>query len=371
MHRSRKMWLSIALVLLALTTGCAERTATPGASNEPTNNNGITVTDALGRTVSWEAPPERIVIAGKANFFLNDAVYLFPQAPERVVALTSAQQTTAPFLALLDPDYAEKVIFTPESTAEEIATAQPDVVLLKRFMRESVGEPLETLGIPVVYLDLETPEQYQRDISVLGAVFGAPKRAQDVWDIYEAKMAAVEEGLADLDPADRPTLLLLQYNSRGAEIALEVPPAGYIQTAMARIVQADTLWLNATSGGGWSVVNLEQIATWNPDKIVIISYFDPVDEVVARLTGDPNWQGLAAVQNGEVYGFPVEYYSWDQPDTRWILGLTWLAKTVHPEQFSDLDMGEEIFEFYSDLYGLGADTVEAEIFPLLQGDVTP
>jgi iron complex transport system substrate-binding protein len=322
-------------------------------------------------------PPERIVIAGRANFFLNDAAYLFPQAPERVVALTQARQTSAidpdatPFVALLDPDYGEKVILTSESTAEEIATAQPDVVLLKRFMRESLGDPLETLGIPVVYLDLETPEQYQRDIGVLGAIFGEPDRAQAIWDYYEARIATVERRLADLPDADRPTLLLLQYNSRGAEIALEVPPPDYIQTTMARMAKADTLWLNATQSGGWSVVNLEQIAAWNPDKIVVISYFDPVDEVVSQLTSDPNWQGLAAVQNDEVYGFPIDYYSWDQPDTRWILGLTWLAQTMHPEQLSDIDIGDEILTLYGELYGLDAETVEAEIYPLLQGDIVP
>jgi ABC-type Fe3+-siderophore transport system permease subunit len=91
------------------------------------------------------------------------------------------------------------------------------------------------LGIPVVYLDLETPEQYQRDIATLGTIFGAPARAQIVWAYYETKMARVARALADLTEDEKLSLLLLQYNTRGAEIALEAPPPGYIQTQMAGI----------------------------------------------------------------------------------------------------------------------------------------
>lgn len=365
MYQAQPRWHHVILAALFFIVGC---TATP--PTEPSSKN-ISVVDALNRTVSWDTPPERIVIAGKANFFLNDAVYLYPEAEERVVALTSAKQTTAPFLALLDPKYEEKVIFTPESTAEEIATAQPDLVLLKRFMRGTIGEALETLDIPVIYLDLETPEQYQRDLATLGTIFAAPERAQAIWEFYQARIDRVESAVANLEPAARPSVLVVQYNAKGAEVALEVPPADWIQTDMVRMANGDPVWLNATQSGGWTVVNLEQIAAWNPDVILVISYFDNVDEVVARLTSDPNWQGLAAVQNAGIYGFPRDYYSWDQPDTRWILGLTWLAGTLYPERLPELDMGAEINAFYGELYRLDSETIESAVLPLLQGDVTP
>ncbi len=55
----------------------------------------LSVEDALGRTVSFPSPPQKIIIAGRANFMLNDAVYLFPDAPERVLALTQATQAAS------------------------------------------------------------------------------------------------------------------------------------------------------------------------------------------------------------------------------------------------------------------------------------
>jgi iron complex transport system substrate-binding protein len=316
----------------------------------------------------FESPPQRIVIAGKANFMLNDAIYAFPEARERVVALTKAQQSTAPFLTLLEPNYAAKLTLTLESTAEQIAAAQPDLVFLKQMMHESVGQALEAAGIPVVYLSLETPEQYERDIAILGTIFANPQRAEGIQDFYHSRMDRIKVALAGLDASDRPSALVLQTTTEGDVIAFEVPPTTFIQTRMVELSGGDPVWTKA-SGGGWTVVGLEQIAAWNPDRIFVISYFQKVDDVVAQLTADPAWQGLAAVQQGQVFGFPGDFYSWDQPDSRWILGLTWMTTKMHPELFGGVELRSEIEAFYGELYGLDDATVEAEVLPLLTGDV--
>ncbi|MGC9350259.1 MAG: ABC transporter substrate-binding protein [Anaerolineae bacterium] len=329
----------------------------------------ITVEDALGRSVTLDAPPQRIVIGGKANFMIEDAVYTFPEATDRVIALTKAKQRTTPFISLIDPAHEDKIRFTVESTAEEIATANPDLVFLKRFMRESVGNALEALDIPVVYLDLETPEQYERDLAVLGQIFDNPERADAVWNFYKARMERLDEHLAALDDAPAPDVLVVQYNTKGAEAALEVPPPSWIQTEMVKMTGGNPIWVNG-SQGGWTVVNFEQIAAWDPEKILVISYFEDVETVVDQLTSDANWQQLQAVQNEQVFGFPKDFYSWDQPDTRWILGLMWMSTKLHPDLFEDIDVSNEFLQFYTELYALETDTVESEIVPLLEGDLT-
>lgn len=361
-----KRTLRICLIVAILATATACTTPAPGGESSPT---GITVTDALDRTVAWETPPQRIVIAGKANFMLTDAAYTFSEAPQRVTTLTQAKQATANFLSLLDPNYASKVQFTVESTAEEIATTNPDVVLLKRFMRDTVGKGLEALEIPVVYLDFETPSQYERDLAILGGVFANPDRAETVWDFYASRMSLLDETLADLAEDAKPSALVVSYNVKGEEAALEVPPEAWIQTQMVELAGGRPVWTSAGQGG-WTVVNLEQIAAWNPDQIYVISYFDDVDAVVEALTTDPNWENLAAVQTQQVFGFPKDFYSWDQPDTRWILGLTWMATRMHPDRFAGIDMMEEMDAFYQELYGLDAETVTTSIAPLLEGDLT-
>ena len=76
-----------------------------------------------------------------------------------------------------------------------------------------------------------------------------------------------------------------------------------------------------------------------------------------------------AVEQGQIYAFPKDFYSWDQPDTRWILGQTWLATRVQPDIFADVDVTEEMTAFYTDLYGMEEAEVETEILPRVEGDL--
>ncbi len=364
-HRSRP-GTSIAAAVLAfllLATACATPAAAPILAP-------ITVQDALGRTVTLDGPPQRIVIAGRANFMLNHALYAFPEAPERVVALTRARQTTVPFLSLVEPAFEDKLQLTLESTAEEIAATQPDLVILKTMMKGIVGDALETAGIPVVYLSLETPEEYERDLAVIGELFANPERAAEVQRFYDEGVARIEAGLEGLAASERPSVLVLQTTAQDAAFTFEVPPMTWIQTQLMELAGGAPVWGEA-SQGGWTVVGLEQIAAWNPDAIFVISYFEPVDEVVARLEGDAGWQGLTAVREGRLFGFPGDFYSWDQADARWILGLMWTATKIHPDRFADLDLPAELNAFYGELYGLDSATIEAEVLPLLTGDVAP
>ncbi len=360
---SHTRYLILTFVVFVLLAGGCQSPATPAPESAEAE---VTIIDALGRTQSFERPPERIAIAGRANFMLNDAAYLFPEAPERVVALTKASQRNK-FVALLDPNVEDKLLFTLDAGPEQIATVQPDLVLLKSFMAGDLGEPLEALGIPIVYLDLESPEQYERDLQTLGKIFAAEPRAEEIQSFYRDQVERVAEGVGDLPESEKPRVLVLQYSEKGGEVAFKVPPAGWIQTEMVEIGGGIPVWKESAQGGGWIVVNLEQIAAWDPDQIYVINYFSDVDELVERLAADPNWQALRAVGAGELHAFPKDFYSWDQPDTRWSLGLTWLAKEMHPNRFPDIDVREEIVAFYETLYDLDRETVEAEIFPILQG----
>ncbi len=364
-HRSRRGPTVAAAVLafIMLVSACATPAAAP--TLEP-----ITVQDALGRTVTLDGPPQRIVIAGRANFMLNHAIYAFPEAPERVVALTRARQTTVPFLTLVEPAFEDKLQLTLESTAEEIAATQPDLVILKTMMKSTVGDALETVGIPVVYLSLETPEEYKRDLAVIGRLFANPERAAEVQRFYDDRVARIAAGLEGLAVSERPSALVLQTTAQDAAFTFEVPPMTWIQTQLIELAGGAPVW-DAASQGGWSVVGLEQIAAWNPDAIFVISYFEPVDEVVTRLQADTSWQGLTAVREGRLFGFPGDFYSWDQADARWILGLMWTATKIHPDRFTDIDLRAEIEAFYGELYGLDRATLEADVLPLLTGDIAP
>lgn len=324
----------------------------------------LTIVDALGRKVALPAAPQRVVITGKAVFMIADAAYLFPQAKEKIIALGNAGQGMHNFIQLVDPYYKAKHILAKDAGAEAVAALHPDLVLLKSYLAPSIGAAIEALGIPVIYIDLETPKQYTRDLTILGKVFGAEDRAQDILAFYQGK---VHEITAAVQDAPKPRVLLLYFSAKNGHVAFNVPPMRWMQTQMVQMAGGEPVWGDANPGQGWTQVSLEQIAAWDPDQIFVISYFKPASEVVESLKADPNWQSLRAVRQGHLYAFASDFYSWDQPDPRWILGLTWLASKLHPDRFPALDMTTEVQQFYQTLYGLDKDVVQEKILPLGKG----
>jgi iron complex transport system substrate-binding protein len=343
----------------------------PPAATEAVNApSAYTATDALGRTLTFETPPQRIVLTGKGLFMVADALYVFPEMGERLAATgDTGQGRSANFIPLLDPNYDAKNVLEGDAGPEQIAATQPDLVILKSYLARSLGEPLESLGIPVFYVDLETPEQYARDLAALGELLQNPERAAEVLDYFEKRLDLVTDGLAGVAEDEKPRVLMLYYSDRDGEIAFNVPPLSWIQSTIVTTAGGAPVWAEANPVDGWMKVSLEQVAAWDADVILMISYFKHVDELTAELKADPQWQALRAVQEDTLYGFPGEVYSWDQPDPRWILGQLWLAKTLYPERFADLDLQAEIFAFYRTLYNLSPETVTEQILPLLKGDL--
>jgi iron complex transport system substrate-binding protein len=372
----KRSLLAVVAALAVVASACTGSAASqqPSAVGSASAANGpsagpVEVTDALGRTVDFAAPPARIAIAGKALFMVADAVYLFPEAAERVVALGSTVQNEAGFVPVIDPNYATKTILDGSAGAEEIAAVHPDVVLLKSSNEQTLGRPLEAIGVKVVYVDFETPDQYSRDLTTVGKLLGDMDRANQLIAYFHDQVSSVTSALSGLSEGQKPRVLMLYYSAKNGSVAFNVPPLGYIQTTEVELAGGDPVWKDAQLGTGWTTVSLEQIAAWDPDQIYVIAYNGNVKDVVAGLEADPKWQALRAVKANALYAFPGDYYSWDQPDPRWVLGLRWLALKMHPDRFPGFDMNAQIRAFYGDLYGLDAAAFQKDVQPYLSGDL--
>lgn len=359
-EKMKRLLLPILALALLLTT-CTPATRDTSA---PDTETSITITDALDRTVTLPAVPKRIVITGKALFMIADAAYLFPTAADKVIGLGDAGQGSGNFIKLIDANYERKAIIDKDAGTEQIAALQPDLVILKSYLAESVGTPIEALGIPVIYIDFETPEQYSRDLTILGKVFNDESRAAEIAAFYQNKMEEIAQTVKD---APRPRVLILYYNDKDGNVAFNVPPISWIQTQMVEMAGGQPVWADANLAKGWTQVALEQVAAWDADQIFVISYLKSPIEVVDGIKTDANWQAIRAVKENQIYAFASDLYSWDQPDPRWILGLTWLAGKLHPNLFPDLDMTVEAQTFYQTHYGLDKDFFEQNIIPTFKG----
>ncbi len=362
--------LFISLVMItSLIAGCAKTpaTAAPTEAVAATEAGPVVITDAVGRTLTFDTLPQRIVIAGKATALLLDTFYMFPEASERLVAYEMRSQNSANFLAIVDPALGDKIALENNSAAEQIASATPDLVILKTYMTESLGAPLEALGIQVMYVDMETPATFFSDVRNLGAVLGNPARAEELVAYYQGVVDSIAAKTSALTDEQKPNVLLLQQSNKDNEIAFKVAPAEWLQTMMVTNAGGNPVWADTADPSGWAVVTVEQVAAWDPDIILIVNYSGDAPAVVGGLKADATWSALRAVQDGKIYAFPMDFLSWDQPDSRWSLGMLWTATAVQPELFSDVDMTAEITNFYKTVYNLDDQTITDQILPLLTG----
>jgi len=328
----------------------------------------VEIVDAAGRTVRLEKLPGRILAIGHGPQIIAHLMFMFPESRDRFIGWERRGSTASDFIPLIDSAFDKRIFPLPNAGVEEVAALRPDLVLIRGTISDPKGDALVKLGIPVVYLGLEDPEQYRKDVVCLGAILGNPARAGEINQFYRDRIALVEKALAGIPEAEKPSVLLAMTISRGAKIAVEVPAISWMQTVQVRLAGGKPVWEEAAAAtAGWTVVNLEQIARWDAARIVLVVWhsMDP-RKTIADLAADPRWRELRAVRNGELRAFPSDIYGWDTPDPRWILGVLWLAKTFHPARLPGLDLKAEVEAFYREFYGMTASDVAVKILPSIR-----
>ena len=370
MPKQKPIFLLIILCLSSLFfSACTAQNQNPGAE-EIIPENSIVITDAAGRQVILTKLPEKIAVTGTATYMPLHLLFMFPEIYEKLVGVEAKGNGISDFLPLIDEKYNNIPVIGQNPNAEEVASFHPDLVFMKGTTEDERCTVLEEFGIKVIYLGLETPDLFMQDIKNIGLALGNSQRAEEITSYYQEKLNGIQN-IISLQAEEKPDVLLLEYSDRGGEVAVQVPAASWMQTLEVKMSGGNPVWLDTTEiTDGWTVVNLEQIAVWNPDKIFVIVWYtmDP-KEVLANLKSDSRWKNLAAVENDEIYIFPCDVYGWDTPEPRWILGTIWLAKKLYPKEFSDLEIKVEMSEFFSDLYGMQETEILEKIIPELRIDV--
>lgn len=301
-----------------------------------------------------ESKPQTIVLGGKAVVMVADVVYAFPELRNSVIAIAGTDQGLGSFLELVSPGFLSKPQPDRNASVETYAGYKPDMYIFKSSMRSSLGKGLEDLGFKVLYLDLESPEDYYKDIAALGKIFGLEARANALIQYYKTKVSFVQ----NLKKPDKlPKVLVVQYTADG----LMVPPDSWIQTRMIAMAGGIPIWKGSNPGSGWAKVSPEQLQAWNPDIMLVINYREDAKLAAQKIMKDNAYKAINAIKTGKVFGFAQDFYSWDQPDTRWILGLLWVAKIINPENTQTVQIREEAFEFFNYFYGIDRSSFEEKI----------
>lgn len=125
------------------------------------------------------------------------------------------------------------------------------------------------------------------------------------------------------------------------------------------------------NAGNRSQINYEQLMKWDPEVIFIdhggMNDGSTVEELKKEIMSDPAYSAVTAVKNGEIYLSPSGVFYWDMGIQKILLVMN-MAKLLHPDLFEDLNMENEIMEFYKkffdyDLTGQEADWILNRLSP--------
>ena len=333
---------------------------TPAETSRP-----FRIKDAAGREVSFNKLPRRIVVIGIGPFMAMDLIYMFPEVRDRLAGYEVKFKIKNDFLPLVDPEFQHKATLGTNPGPEQVAALNPDLVIMKGTVPMPIGESLRVMGIPAVYLGLETPDLFFKDVENLGLLFGNPERAREISDYYHQVLDRINKRIEFVPEGERPRVLVLEYSDRGGKVAVQVPARSWMQTIQALVAGGRPVWLkSAHPTDGWTITNFEQIAAWDPDKIFAMIWFTLAPgKVIESLKADSSWRMLKAVRNNDLYAFPSDIFGWSTPEPRWILGVQWLAKKMHPDLFPDIDIKAEVFRYFTGMYFLEEGVVASKIIP--------
>ena len=76
------------------------------------------------------------------------------------------------------------------------------------------------------------------------------------------------------------------------------------------------------------------------------------EDLYNNTIGDNDWSSVSAVKNEQVYKMPLGAYRSFTPGADTPMTLMWLAKTVYPDLFEDVDMTEEVENYYKEVYNI-------------------
>ena len=315
---------------------------------------GVEVTDSAGRRVEIPETIERVMPAGPPA-----ALLLYTLVPDKLIGWPRA--LPAATVSLLPPAYGKlpvvgRLTGGKPPSAEAIAKLHPDVIVDIGDVEPEYVALADKLqkqtGIPYLLFDgrlAATPEVLRK----LGRLLGEADRGTKLADYAQGMLGQIDAAVSPLSPAQRPGV----YYARGPT-GLQTGPSGSLLGEFVDLAGGHNL-APATGSSAPAKTSLSEIAGWNPEVIITQDA-----RLYHTMPGDPGWSRLPAIQAHHLYLAPDLPFGWidEPPGVNRLLGLRWLAQTLHPQLFTQ-DLRAAAREFCALFYQ--AELSEAQLDGIL------
>jgi len=317
----------IAVAMLVVLSGCAPATASPPAvqvspspavpaSPLPQASFPLTLTDMLGRPVTLERMPQRLVSLAPSNTEILFALGL----GDRVVGVT--QYCDFPEEAASKP----KIGGFATADIERIVSQSPDLVLATKIHQKEVMPALEKVGLKIFGLNARTVSDVLESIGLTGRITGQMSAADKLIAELKTRMSAVVTRTGSLPAEQRPRVLYINW-------ADPIKTAGRDTFADDLITKAGGVNV-AADLSSYSTISLETIIDRNPQVIIVSGMGDSRRKTYTAIMSETRLGGVEARVKGQVY--EIDSPVIERPGPRLMLALEQVAKFLHPEMFGKL-----------------------------------
>jgi len=240
---------------------------------------------------------------------------------------------------------------------EDLVSYGPDIVF--NFPNSETTAAMEAAGIAVVPMAGTTGyDSIVKEIRAYADAIGGDcvKVAERYSEYFYGMVERIENGLKAVDQADYPSVYyaneqILITHGNGSFIPDVIRACGGVPVSGELV------------GGNKTQITAEQFVEWDPDFIFVdhagSSGNASAEEVIDEMLASGNYSGMTAVKNDAVYVVPTGVFFWDS-GTQLPLLMLYLASTLHPEAFPDVDMAAELKAFYAEFFYYNLTDEQAE-----------
>jgi len=332
-------------MVLALCACNAQPTPAPG-------NGDTVVTDLVGRQVTVKPGTyKRVVCIGAGALrmysYVGDVALL---AGVEDIDNTSLSERPQMFDSVARPyvlAYGEVFQKLPScgvggpmaqaAEAEKILSCSPDIVISEFEDADKSDALQEQLGVPVITLKSGKngvfDPLFAQSLRLLGTIFGAEEKADALVKFVENERAAIEARVAEISPEEKPGVYICGLGNWGT--------ADHLSTAGKYICMDVAGVKNVVSGLGMEGIGHieeEKFVALGETMDIIILDAAAVKNIKPLYAEDPTmFDTCKAWKDNNVY-LEMAYNAYYTNYEIALMNTWFIAKSVYPEAFSDIDM---------------------------------
>lgn len=314
-----------------------------GKESEETSRGTRRVVDMTGTEVALPKKIKKIFVDWTDGIILPMTL---GATDKLVVASTTFDGDAYAWTRMICPDIDSVEKNDEAYMSMEIALSyEPDLVITN--MEENVAV-YENAGVAAVYVQFNDNESFQESLKIVGEALGEKEyeMAKKYCDYFDSNVQMITERLTNTDELSKPSVYYV--DSRFNDV---------YHTVGRREIQEDWITIAggtlATAGeyeGKNLELNAEKILEINPDVILIGERNQA--EVYDMLIKDEAISNLDAVKNNKVYRIPQGLSAWCRTGPEAAVQIVWVAKTLYPTEFEEIDITTVTKDFYKEFYGV-------------------